>query len=105
MDIKLSEVALKEIIPGFFGRLIHTQNMSLVFWEATKGAIVPKHSHINEQIMQVLEGKFEFTLGNVTAIYEPGTFVIIPPNVPHSGRALTACKLMDIFSPVRNEYQ
>jgi len=60
---------------------------------------------MNEQIMQVLEGKFEFTLDNVTAIYEPGTLVVIPPNAPHSGKALTACKLMDIFSPVRNEYK
>lgn len=105
MDIKLSKVEKKEIIPGYFGRLIHTQNMSVIFWEATKGAIVPQHCHVNEQIMQVLEGKFEFTLDNVTTIYEPGTLVVIPPNVPHSGKALTACKLMDIFSPVRNEYK
>jgi quercetin dioxygenase-like cupin family protein len=105
MGIMLSKVEKKEIIPGYFGRFIHTQNMSVVFWEATKGAIVPEHYHMNEQIMQVLEGKFEFTLDNVTAIYEPGTLVIIPPNVPHSGKALTACKLMDIFSPVRSEYK
>lgn len=41
----------------------------------------------------------------VTAIYEPGTLVVIPPNIPHSGKALTPCKLMDIFSPVRSEYK
>ena len=58
MDIKLSKVAIKEIIPGYFGRLIHTQNMSVIFWEATKGAIVPEHYHVNEQIIQVLDGKF-----------------------------------------------
>ena len=79
--------------------------MSVVFWEATKGALAPEHYHMNEQVMQVLGGKFEFTLDNVTTIYEPGTLIIIPPNVPHSGKAITACKLMDIFSPVRNEYK
>ncbi len=43
MDIKLSREEMKEVIPGYFGRFIHTQNMSVVFWEATKGTLVPEH--------------------------------------------------------------
>ena len=105
MKIKLAEIDSKEIMPGYNGKLIHTQNMSLAFWEVEKGAKVPEHAHINEQVMQVLEGKFEFTLDGNTNTYEPGDLVIIPPNVPHSGRALTPCKLMDVFSPTREEYR
>ena len=41
MDIKLSKIASKEIMPGYHGRLIHTQNMSLTFWEVEKDAKVP----------------------------------------------------------------
>ncbi|MCK0144597.1 cupin domain-containing protein [Arenibacter sp. F26102] len=105
MKIKLAEIDTKEIMPGYHGKLIHTQNMSLAFWEVEKGAKVPEHAHINEQVMQVLQGKFEFTLGGITNTYEPGDLVIIPPNVSHSGRALTPCKLMDVFSPTREEYR
>ncbi|MBC8767623.1 cupin domain-containing protein [Arenibacter sp. BSSL-BM3] len=105
MKIKLAEIDSKEIMPGYHGKLIHTQNMSLAFWEVEKGAKVPEHAHINEQVMQVLEGKFEFTLGGITNTYEPGDLVIIPPNVSHSGRAITPCKLMDVFSPTREEYR
>ncbi|MCM4151858.1 cupin domain-containing protein [Arenibacter sp. N53] len=105
MKIKLAEIDSKEIMPGYHGKLIHTQNMSLAFWEVEKGAIVPEHAHINEQVMQVLEGKFEFTLDGITNTYEPGDLVIIPPYVSHSGRALTPCKLMDVFSPTRDEYR
>jgi len=105
MKIKLAEIEFKEIMPGYNGKLIHAQNMSLAFWEVEKGAKVPEHAHINEQVMQVLEGKFEFTLDGNTNTYEPGDLVIIPPNVPHSGRALTTCKLMDVFSPTREEYR
>lgn len=105
MKIKLAEIVPKEIMPGYHGKLIHTQNMSLAFWEVEAGAKVPEHAHMNEQVMQVLEGKFEFTLDGITKTYEPGDLVIIPPQVPHSGLALTPCKLMDVFSPTREEYR
>lgn len=105
MKIKLAEIVPKEIMPGYHGKLIHTQNMSLAFWEVEAGAKVLEHAHMNEQVMQVLEGKFEFTLDGITKTYEPGDLVIIPPHVPHSGLALTPCKLMDVFSPTREEYR
>lgn len=105
MKIKLAEIVAKEIMPGYHGKLIHTQNMSLAFWEVEAGAKVPEHAHMNEQVMQVLEGKFEFTLDGIAKTYVPGDLVIIPPHVPHSGLALTPCKLMDVFSPTREEYR
>ncbi|WP_309148934.1 cupin domain-containing protein [Arenibacter sp. ARW7G5Y1] len=52
-----------------------------------------------------MEGNFEFTLDGITKIYEPGDLVIIPPHVSHSGVALTPCKLLDVFSPTREEYK
>lgn len=105
MNLKLSEIPSKEIMPGYHGKLIHTNTMSLAFWEVEKGAVVPEHSHVNEQVMQVLEGKFEFTLNGKTKIYEPGELVVIGSYIPHSGKAITNCKLMDVFSPTREEYK
>lgn len=105
MDYNLNHIAPKEIMPGYHGKLIHAENMSIAFWEVAKGATVPEHSHKNEQLMQVLEGEFEFTLDGVTKLYSPGDLVVIAPFQKHSGRALTPCKLMDIFSPVREEYK
>ena len=105
MDIKLSEVPSKEIMPGFHGKLIHTEHMTLAYWDVEEGAEVPEHSHMNEQVMQVLEGRFQFTVDGHTKEYGPGELVPIPPHVPHSGKALTPCRLMDIFSPAREEYK
>ena len=95
----------REILPGFRGRLIHGDSMSLVFWDVSEGAVVPEHSHPHEQMMHVMEGQFEFTLEGTTRVYNPGDVVLIPSNAPHSGKALTPCRLMDIFSPVREEYR
>ena len=103
--MNLREIPSKEIMPGYHGKMVHGNSISWAFWDVEEGAEVPSHHHHHEQIMHVLEGKFEFTLAGQTATYSPGDVVVIPPNTPHSGKALTACKLMDVFSPVREEYR
>lgn len=105
MSLNLSNIPSKEIMPGLHGKLVHTENMSLVFWDVEKDAKVPEHHHVHEQIMHVIEGEFEFTLNGETKVYHPGAIVTIASNIPHSGRALTTCKLMDVFSPARDEYK
>jgi quercetin dioxygenase-like cupin family protein len=105
MTLNLSNITSKEIMPGLHGKLVHSQNMSLAFWEVEKGAKVPEHSHINEQIMHVMEGEFEFTLDGKTQVYRSGDIVVIASHKKHSGVALTPCKLLDVFSPTREEYR
>ncbi|WP_350287144.1 cupin domain-containing protein [uncultured Croceitalea sp.] len=103
--MNLSEIPSKEIMPGYHGKMVHANSMSWAFWTVEKGAEVPEHQHIHEQIMHVVEGTFEFTLNGATQTYSTGDVVVIPSNTPHAGKALTACKLMDVFSPVREEYK
>jgi quercetin dioxygenase-like cupin family protein len=43
-------------------------------------------------------------VNGVTQILGPGSVGIIPPNAVHSGRALTDCRILDVFSPVREDY-
>lgn len=105
MHHSLKEMESQEIMPGFHGKMLHTETMTLAFWDVKEGAEVPAHSHIHEQVMHVLEGSFEFTLDENTQVYGPGDLVPIPSNVPHRGKALTACKLLDVFSPPREEYR
>lgn len=105
MSLNLSNIPSKEIMKGYHGKLVHTETMSLVFWDVEKDAIVPEHHHVHEQIMHVIEGEFEFTLDGETKVYHPGDIVPIASNLPHGGKALTPCKLMDVFSPAREEYK
>jgi quercetin dioxygenase-like cupin family protein len=103
--VDISKIESKEIIKGFKGKFIHTENTTLAFWEVEKGATIPLHAHIHEQTTQVVEGKFELTVNGETKIYENGLVAVIPPNVVHGGVALTNCKIFDVFSPVREDYK
>jgi quercetin dioxygenase-like cupin family protein len=105
MHLKLAEIKPKEIMSGYHGKLVHTETMTLAFWEVDQDAEVPEHNHMNEQVMYVKEGEFQFTLEGETKIYHPGDIVVIGAYKKHSGKALTPCKLLDVFSPPREEYK
>ncbi len=102
---QFNDITTKEIAPGFFSKLIHTENNTINFLEVAEGSVLPLHSHPHEQSSFVLDGKFEMTVGDETKQLSPNDFVLIPGGVPHSGRALTDCKLIDVFSPVREDYR
>ena len=53
----INEKESKEIIPGFFARFVHTENVTLVFWEARAGSTFPEHAHPHEQISTIQKGK------------------------------------------------
>ncbi|RPA68024.1 cupin domain-containing protein [Cyclobacteriaceae bacterium YHN15] len=103
--IDISKIEPKEIIKGFKGKFIHTENPILAFGEVEKGASIPLHSHIHEQTRQVVEGKFQLTVDGETKIYENGLVTVIPSNVVHSGVVLTNCMIYGFFSPVREDYK
>ncbi|MGZ3929397.1 MAG: cupin domain-containing protein [Mucilaginibacter sp.] len=100
-----SDITTKEIAPGFFSKLIHTDANTINFIEVKAGCSVPLHRHVHEQCSFAIEGRFEMTVGGDTQVLEPGFFAVIPSNVLHGGIAVTDCKLIDIFSPVREDYR
>ena len=106
MDFNLfTDIEPKEIIKGFHGRFVHMNGFTYAYWEVEAGSEIPMHDHVHEQMMKVIEGDFEFTVNGKTKIYTPGMIVKIPSHVSHGGKALTDCKLSDIFCPVREDYK
>ncbi len=94
-----------EIVPGFRARFVHSGHMTLAYWNITAGASLPDHAHPHEQIVNIIEGEFEFTLDGDKRILKAGSVVNIPSNVKHSGKAITNCKIIDAFYPVREDYR
>ena len=104
--IDLDSVESKELLPGFTAKMIHSEKMTLAYWDIKAGSELPEHTHPHEQVAaQVISGEFELTLEGETKIMKAGDVAVIASNVPHSGRAITDCQLLDVFSPVREEYK
>ena len=78
--------------------------MTSAHWQIDKDAALPEHSHPHEQFSIVLEGTLELIIGGEVNILEPGKVAVIPGGVPHSGKALTDCKVLDIFNPIRSDF-
>ena len=102
--IKVNQVGQKEILPGYTVRFVHTEKMTFAYWDVKAGSPLPEHSHHHEQVASVIEGTYELTVNGETKRLQAGEIAVIPSNIPHSGIAITDCKLMDVFSPVREDY-
>ncbi len=88
-------------------RLITCERMMIAHVYLKKGAIVPKHSHENEQITYILEGALRFWIGEDGSdelIVSAGEVLTIPSNVPHKAEALEDTLDVDIFNPPRQDW-
>ena len=103
--INLQELKEVENVPGYTARFIHSENMTIAYYTVKAGAPFPSHQHPHEQISNMLEGTMEFNLNGKVEMIEPGKIVVIPANTPHSGIAISDCKILDVFSPVREDYR
>jgi len=111
----LSEVRLekwadipRETVTDVIGRRLFTGNrMMLAQVYLDKGAIVPWHSHENEQLTYILEGALRLWLGEDEAQVvdvRAGEVLRIPPNLPHRAEALERTLDLDLFSPPRQDW-
>jgi quercetin dioxygenase-like cupin family protein len=104
-SFKLDATSEQELYPGYFGKVIHTDNVTLVYWRAEAGARLPVHAHPHEQVVSMLEGQFELSIsGGETSVLGPGEIAVIPGNTEHAGRAVSACRFLDVCYPVREGY-
>ncbi len=101
----LSTADARHLFAGVTGRYAHAARLSVGEIDLAAGAIVASHQHPHDQFSYVISGEVEFTIGNETQVMKPGAVALIPGGTPHGCRALTACRLLDAFTPVREDYR
>ena len=101
----LSDLPEREPVPGFRGRFVHTDALTLAYWDIEANAALPEHSHPHQQVVNVLEGELELVVAGTPYRLGPGQVYTIPGEMPHAARALTACRVLDVFSPAREDYR
>lgn len=93
-------------VPGdlFDVRFISTANITVAFNTLKAGAEVPLHDHVHETIDYIQEGELEMSIGNETVRMYAGMVARVPSNIAHSARAITNCRVINIFYPVREDF-
>jgi len=102
-----ADIPREELSDTIGRRFITGDQMMLAHVYLKKGALVPKHSHHNEQITYILEGALRFHLGDDESqevIVRAGEVLTIPAWLPHKAEALEDTLDVDVFSPPRQDW-
>ncbi len=68
------------------------------------GGIGTLHQHYHSQMSHIESGRFEVEIGGEKQILSAGDAFYIPPNVLHGVVCLEAGVLVDVFSPMREDF-
>lgn len=105
MQYNIDQIESRKLFEGIHARCIHTDQVTIAFVELDAGSVLPEHHHFHEQTTTVLEGRLEFVVDGQSVIVEAGQALVIPPHAKHSAVAHGACKVIDVFSPVREDFK
>jgi len=85
-------------------KYINGERVTIAHFTFKKGARVRRHSHINEQFSIVLTGRLRFRVGDEEYVANDGDVVYIPPNVEHEVEVLEDSIIIDVYSPIREDW-
>ena len=88
-SINWDTVELETVNPYMQRRIVTGERMTVARIYLKDGFLVPMHSHVHEQITQVISGRMRFTFGDdrsEVAEYGPGDVIVIPSNLPHEAQ-------------------
>ena len=103
--IESDEIPWEQVAPGMKRKIMAWDDrLMLVRVAFDKGAIGMLHQHPHTQITHVESGSFEVTIGNEMKVLTAGDAFYIPPNALHGALCLQEGVLIDVFSPMREDF-
>jgi len=72
--------------------------------EFDEGAVGSVHTHTHSQVSYVLSGEFDVYIDGVETRLGPGDGFYIGPNLEHGAVCRKSGVLLDVFSPVREDF-
>ena len=84
--------------------LAYTDGLMCVENTFEQGAVGALHSHPHTQITYVVSGAFAFTIDGETRTVRAGDTMLKEDGVPHGCTCLEAGVLLDIFTPMREDF-
>jgi quercetin dioxygenase-like cupin family protein len=94
-----------EICPGIKRRTHATgKNMYQMVALLAAGSVMPEHRHPQEQLVHILEGRMRLIVEGTPHELVTGDSFYLGSNVPHGVETMENTRVLDTFSPPRDEY-
>lgn len=94
-----------EICPGITRQtLVHGTTMYQMQARLAAGSRLQEHQHAQEQIIHILEGRMRLIVGGEAHELSTGDSFYLASNVPHAVETIEATRVLDTFSPPRDDY-
>lgn len=94
-----------EICPGIKRQTIaNGETMYQMLAELKAGSRMPEHQHPQEQIVHILSGRLKLIVNGKPHEMKTGDSFYLAGNVPHGVETGEETKVLDTFSPPREEY-
>lgn len=84
--------------------LAHGERTLLGEFRIDKGAVIPVHQHPHEQTGYLVAGALRFTIEDEVILARPGDSWNLASGIPHGAEAIEDCMVVEVFSPVREDY-
>ncbi len=84
--------------------VLHTDELMMVEFAFEKGGVGMLHSHPHVQASYIAEGSFEVTIDGSSETIGAGGAYIVPSGLVHGVKALEAGRLIDTFTPKRDDF-
>lgn len=84
--------------------LAHGPELMMVAVDFPAGSRGAAHQHPHVQVTYVAAGRFEVTIGAASHVLGAGDSFRAPSGVLHSVLALEAGRLVDVFTPARDDF-
>jgi quercetin dioxygenase-like cupin family protein len=100
-----ADIPWQEIGPGVKRKIMsYDKTMMMVKIDFQKGGIGAPHKHVHTQMSYVESGVFEVTIAEKKQILKKGDGYYIPSNVMHGAVCIEAGVLIDLFTPMREDF-
>jgi quercetin dioxygenase-like cupin family protein len=84
--------------------MVYGENTLMTEVRLEKGAVIPLHQHPHEQTGYMVSGHMDFLVNGEHHIAKPGDSWNIAGNVEHGATAIEESVVVEVFSPVRDDY-
>jgi quercetin dioxygenase-like cupin family protein len=97
-------IELEKLNDKISRQMISGENATVSQLLLKSAAVVPRHSHVNEQYSWIISGTLKFVFDDREILVGAGEVLLIPAHVPHSAIAMEDTVDVDFFAPRREDW-